>query len=140
MDKNNKMSDSSNNNSSVSVGKRKLCTPNWYHKSDVFQGNNSGGISKLEICSSSDVGKMDADGIIDLTFLDNDDKEPLQIKNQQVVNVDFIREYWWRDNQLQEAVDVNLLVSTYIYAAKSRSLCSEASIQRLKVTVEEENT
>ena len=114
------MSDSSKNN--TSGDKRKACSPNWFHKSAVFHGNNAAGISKLETCSSSVLGKMDADGIVDLTI------------DQEVVNVDFIREYWFRDNEHQEeANDVNLLVSSYIYAAKSRSLCTEASILRINI-------
>ena len=135
MDKNNNMNDSSNINSSF--GKRKLSSPNWYHKSDVFEGNNATSIRKVEICSSSVVGTMDENGIVDLTLDTDDVEEALLIKKQQVLNVDFIREYWWLNNEQQEAVDINLLVSTYIYAAKSRSLCTEATIRRLKLGDEE---
>lgn len=131
------MNDSSIDNKS-SGDKRKISSPDWYHNSALFEGNNAISMSKVDQGSSNVLGSKISTGVIDLT-LDTDEEDPLIIKEQQVINVDFIREYWWVDNkQQEEAVDFNILVSTYIYAAKSRSLCSEATIQRIQF--HDENT
>jgi len=130
------MNSSSSNN--ISGVKRKHVSTNFYYQSDVFEGNNVGRIKKVE---SGPTVNNDASKVIDLTY-DTDEDEHNNIPEQQSINVDFIREYWWvekvTDQELQKAADVNLLVSTYIYAAKARSLCSDAIIKRFKYI--DENT
>ncbi len=126
------MIDSSIDNKSSGDNKRKITPPDWFHNSDLFEGNNAISISKVDQGSSNVLGSKMSTGVIDLT-LDMDEEDPLTLKEQQVVNVDFIRrDYWFVDKQQEKAVDFKILVSTYMYAAKSRSLCSEATIKRIQ--------
>ena len=126
MDKNNVLNSSSSND--TSSGKRKKTPTIFHHNSEEFDHNNVK-ISK-KVDKSRTVGNNSSIEVIDLTS-DAED-EPIIEEQQESINVDFIRDYWWRptlaDGYQEEAPDVSLLVSTYIYAAKARSLCSSATI------------
>jgi hypothetical protein len=135
MDKNNVLKSSSSND--TSSGKRKKTPTIFHHNSEEFYHNNVKSSKKVD--KSRTVGNNSSIDVIDLTS-DAED-EPIIDEQQESINVDFIRDYWWpatllADENREEAVDVSLLVSTYIYAAKSRSLCSSATIKRLKLVDE----
>ena len=133
MDKNNVLNSSSSND--TSSGKRKKTPTIFHHNSEEFYHNNVKSSKKVD--KSRTVGNNTSIDVIDLTS-DAED-EPIIEEQQESINVDFIRDYWWRptpDGYQEEANDVSLLVSTYIYAAKHRSLCSSATIKRLKLVDE----
>ena len=112
MDKNNVLNSSSSND--TSSGKRKKTPTIFHHNSEEFDHNNVK-ISK-KVDKTRTVGNNSSIEIIDLTS-DAED-EPIFEEQQESINVDFIRDYWWpatlADENREEAADVSLLVSTYI--------------------------